>query len=100
MCEISKYPNLYFKATGILREEGINPLVPGFELLKRALVIYKIDGFGPNFLKKVKEGLVVPENEIKSEKRGPEEQWMVEAIKTQDIDVPLMEYIDNLAKRL
>ena len=83
-----------------IREEGINPLVPGFELLKRALVIYKIDGFGPDFLENVKEGMVVPVNETKSKKRGPAEQWMVEAIKMQSIDVPLKEYIENLANRL
>ena len=100
MCKIQDYPDWYFRADGILREEGINPLVPGYELLRRAMIIYRVDGPGPDFLEQVTKGLVLPTNWFRGQKREPEEQWMVEAMKMQNINTPLMEYIGTLANRL
>ena len=99
MCKISNYPDLYMKTVGILREEGINPTVPGYELLRKALIIYKINGPGPNFFEEVRMGRVIPASEVKKS-RTPEEQWMVEAIKMKNINIPLMEYIKRLSERL
>ncbi len=100
MCKMKNYPNLYLKAEGILREEGINPSIPGYEMLKRALVIYKIEGPVNNFFEQVKTGIVIPSNEVKKKVRSPEEQWMVEALKSRNINVPLMDYIESLAEKL
>ena len=98
MCKVADYPDLYLKAGGILREEGINPSVPGYEMLRRAVVVYKIEGGGPNFFQEVKNGLVIPTSKVK--KRSAEQQWMIEALKIKNIDMPLMEYIESLAKKL
>ena len=100
MCDFANYPEMYFNAGYLLRRSGIKPLVPGFELLRRALVVYKVSGPGPNFLKQVRNGMVIPSNEIKKKKREPEVQWMVEAMKMENIDIPLMEYIETLAEQL
>ena len=99
MCRMKNYPNLYLKAGGILREEGINPSTPGYEMLRRGIVIYKIEGPVPNFFEQVKTGMVVPSNEVKKQ-RSPEEQWMIEAMKSRNINVPLMDYIQTLAAKL
>ena len=99
MCRMKNYPNLYLKAGGILREEGINPSTPGYEMLRRGIVIYKIEGPVPNFFEQVRNGMVVPSNEVKKQRR-PEEQWMIEAMKSRNINVPLMDYIQTLAAKL
>jgi len=34
MCKINEYASLYTNAAGILRHQGLNPQIPGFEILK------------------------------------------------------------------
>ena len=43
MCKIAEYPGLYSRANEILRREGMNCSIPGYEFIRRALVIYKVE---------------------------------------------------------
>lgn len=103
MCKISNYPGLYSKANEILRGEGINSQMPGYEFLKRAIVIYLVEGEMPKdkFLSEVREGILVPANrdlKLKNKKDREEvEQWMIEAMKSVGIESSLMGYIRQLA---
>lgn len=104
MCRIANYPGLYSKANELLRREGINSEMPGYEFLKRAIVIYKVEGEQPKeeFLAEIKEGILIPANKDlnaqNKKSRDEVEQWMIEAIKSAGIDIPLMEYIKQLAE--
>lgn len=107
MCKISSYPGLYSKTNEILRKEGINSSIPGYEFLRRAIIIYKVDKC-PSIEKLISElkdaGIVIPANKdldlgSKSD-RDSVEQWMIEAMKSAGIDTPLMEYIKQLADEL
>lgn len=106
MCKIADYPGLYSKANEILRGEGISSEMPGYEFLKRAIVIYKVDGEQPKekFFSEIKEGMLIPANRDLSfenkKDRDEVEQWMIEAVKSAGIDVPLMEYIKQLAEEI
>lgn len=103
MCKISNYPGWYIKANETLRRERINPEMPGYEFLKRAIVIYKVEGEMPKeqFLSEIKEGILVPSNKdlkLKNKKEREEvEQWMIEAMKSIGIETSLMDYIKQLA---
>lgn len=107
MCKMSNYPGLYSKANEILRKEGINSSIPGYEFLRRAIVICKIDKIASieKLVAELKEaGIVIPANKdldlgSKSD-RDSVEQWMIEAMKGAGIDTPLMEYIKQLASEL
>lgn len=102
MCKLSDYPQLYAKVEGLLREENISKGVPGYEFLKRAIVIYKVESgiSEENLWKEVKNGVVIPSNESLSKDRDEVEQWMIEAIKSQSIDLSLMEFIAEIAGKL
>lgn len=106
MCKISNYPGLYSKANEVLRIEKIKEEMPGYEFLKRAIVIYKVDGEKPKemFLAEIKEGMLIPANRGLSfenkKDRDEVEQWMIEAVKSAGIDVPIMEYIKQLATEI
>lgn len=106
MCDFAKYPELYQKANAVLRNEGINPEVPGYELLKRAIVVYIVEKpeNKEQLLKEVKQKMLIPANKdlnlANKGKRGKTEQWMVEAIRSEGVDNPLMDYIKKLAKEI
>ena len=102
MCNFSEYPGLYAKANGFLRNEGIKPEMPGYELLKRAIVICNVEGEMPKekLLEKVKEGMVIPSNRSLKKERDEAEQWMIEAIKSVGIDIELEEFIKQLSDEL
>lgn len=103
MCKISNYPGLLARANEILRREGINPEMPGCELLKRAIVVYKVgEGVSKeDLLQEVETGILIPANkDLNLESKGGRqqtEQWMVEAAKSVGVDIPLMDYIKQLA---
>ena len=105
MCKISDYPELYIRANETLRLEGISPEIPGYELLKRAIVIYKVEGQieKERFLKEVERGVVIPYNrDLSFEKReriNKVEQWMTEAAKSIGVNIPSMEYVRQLANQ-
>lgn len=106
MCRIANYPKLYTKANEILRREGLKPDMPGYELIKRAIVIYKVEGNEDKdkFFEEVRKGIVIPANKYLNNKkkagRNITEQWMIEALKSEGIDISLMEYIEMLAEKI
>ena len=112
MCDFKKYAQEYVKASEILRREGINPEVPGYEFLKRAIVVYIIEKpeIKEKLLLEVKKGMVIPANkdldmQDKIERKGIEErqqveQWMIEAAKSVGVDIPLIHYIKKLADEI
>ena len=51
MCDIRKYPELYLKANSILRVKRISNRMPGYELLRMAIVVWKVEG--ENIIKEV-----------------------------------------------
>lgn len=106
MCKISEYPGLYAKTQEVLRSERISKEIPGYELLRRAIVIYKVEGDmkKEKFLEEVEKGVVIPANKDlnleSKEGRNQTEQWMIEAIKSVGVDISLMEYIKQLANEI
>ena len=108
MCKIADYPGLYIKANELLRVEGISSEMPGYEFLKRAIVIFKVEGPQPKkqFLAEIKNGMLIPANkglnDLKEdeENRDEVEQWMIEAIKSAGINTQLMEYIRQLSEEI
>lgn len=107
MCKISDYPGLYTKANEILRKEGINASIPGYEFLRRAIVIYKVEKVASieKLVTELKnEGIVIPANKDldfnKKSERDEVEQWMIEALKSAGIDTPLIKYIVQIADEL
>lgn len=103
MCKISNYPGLLAKANETLRREEISSEIPGYELLKRAIVVYKVENgiSKEDLLQEVKTGILIPANkDLNLENKGEREQteqWMIEAAKSIGIHIPLMEYIKQLA---
>ncbi len=106
MCKISDYPGLYSRANELLRREGMNPQMPGYELLRKAIVIQKVEG--KVSLEEITRGMVIPYNkdiDLDKKKRTAEMQWMVEAVRSIGIgdasnenpEVTLYGYIKQLA---
>lgn len=107
MCKIADYPELYAKANEILRRDGISSQMPGYELLRKALVTQKVEG--KVSLQDIAKGMVIPCNKdinLERKNRPAEMQWMIEAIKSagigekQDVEVALKEYIEQRAQEL
>lgn len=44
MCKIADYPELYYKIDWVLRLMKMSKETPGYELLRRAVVIWKVEG--------------------------------------------------------
>lgn len=107
MCRIADYPELYSKANEILRRDRISSQMPGYELLRKALVTQKVEG--KVSLQDISKGMVIPCNKdinLERKNRPAATQWMIEAIKSagigekQDVDVALKEYIEQRAQEL
>ena len=89
MCKMKEYPGLYLKARETVRLTGINPEMPGHEMLITAIVIYKVEGPELLYEKVAEEISVVPGQkplDKKEEERHPVQQWMTEAMKSIGID--------------
>ena len=114
MADLNKdYPGLFSRAEYHLRIDGVpKDNSPGFELLKKGIVIAKIFGKLPEeiFLEKLYEGgTIIPMNKELKKDRDRAVQWMIEAIEVADIiplehedDVEgiLYSYIREVANRL
>ena len=102
MCDISQYAGLYSKTADLLRREEICPEQPGYELLRRAIVICKIDGIKDKkkFLKDIQKGLTIRHHNSVKPGLTLEEQWMLEAIRSRDIESSLYGFIRDLANQL
>ncbi|NLC87649.1 MAG: hypothetical protein GX682_02590 [Clostridiaceae bacterium] len=117
MCKISEYPGLYTKIAELLRLKKIRSDVPGYELLKKAIIVYKIDGKMPKerFINKVKEGMVIPANKdldpqkLKEKHRDLAMQWMIETLAIsgiiptnprEDVESILMSFVEEMSDML
>lgn len=107
MCKIADYPELYLKANEVLRRERISPQMPGYELLRRAIVIQKVEG--KVSLEEIEKGRVIPSNKdinLEKKNRSNTMQWMIEAIKSVGIgedekpEKALKEFIRQGAEKL
>ena len=90
MCKIADYPAIYARVEEQLRLEGIPKDTPGHELLKKAIVIYKVDKFPKKqLLNEIEKISLIPACRVSGE-RSNAEQWMVESLKAVSIDDDLM----------
>ena len=99
---MQEYPGLYLKAKEAVRLAGINPEMPGYEMLVKAIVIYKVEGSERLYEKVAEQSSVVPfqrplgEN---AQKRHPVQQMILEAVKSVGIDFEdVMLLVEELAK--
>lgn len=101
MCKMKNYPGLYIKAKEVVRRTGINPEMPGYEMLAIAIVIYKVEGLKQLYQKVAEEISVVPGQkplDKKEEERHPVQQWMTEAMKSIGINYnDVINFVEKLA---
>lgn len=103
MCTMKEYPNLYYRAEELLRSEGINNSMPGYEFIKKGIVVKKVMKNIPisKILREIEDGAVIPLNKNNIKERTSAEQWMVEAIRSIGIDdITIWDYIKRLAQIL
>lgn len=88
MCErvkVKDYPGLVMKATEAVRLKRINPALPGYEMLIKAIVIYIVEGPTNLYDNVADETSVIPglkpltEGE---EERHPVKQYILEAMRS------------------
>ncbi len=104
MCRMKDYPGLYLKAKGIVRTTGINPIMPGCEMLVRAIVICKIQGTKNLYNAVASESSVVPalkDLTPEEEERHPVKQMILEAMRSVGIeDDSVKLFIQELADQI
>ena len=105
MCkiEIKEYFGLYTKAKELVRLTGISPVMPGYEMIIKAAVVYKIQG-GKDLYNTVGEMMsVVPGQKpltAKEEERHPVKQQILEAMRSVGICDSVKSFIEELARQL
>ena len=106
MCRIKDYAPLYTKAAGELRHQGLNSEMPGFEILKVAIVVYKVRGnaYIPDkdkndFFDEVESSMTSPVPSINPvvTERHPIEQWILETLREKGIEDSAMSFIEDMA---
>lgn len=103
MCRISGYPGLYMKAKEIVRSTGIKPIMPGHEMLIRAIVICKVQGTKNLYNAVANESSVVPalkDLTPEEEERHPVKQMILEAMRSVGIEENVKYFIEELADRI
>lgn len=102
MCKISNYPAFYARVEEQLRLEGIPKNTPGHELLKKAIVIYKVDKLPKDkLIEEVEKISLIPVcRAVGNRKENDAEQWMIEAMKSVNIDDDLMIFIEDIANKI
>ena len=103
MCRISDYPGLYLKAKEIVRSTGIKPIMPGHEMLIRAIVICKVQGTKNLYNAVANESSVVPalkDLTPEEEERHPVKQMILEAMRSVGIEENVKYFIEELADRI
>lgn len=101
MCKIKDYPGLYTKAREQVRLTGIRPEMPGYEMLIKAAVIYKVEGKEKLYDKVAKECSVIPSQHPLLKDRHPVQQLLTEAMKSigiqyDDVITFVAEIADNM----
>lgn len=82
MCKIKDYPGLYVKAREQVRLTGIKSEMPGYEMLIKAAVIYKVEGNENLYDKVAQECSVIPNQGPLLKDRHPVEQMLIEAMRS------------------
>ena len=110
MCKIRDYSGLYMKVSEELRYEGLNPKIPGYEMLKVAIVVYNVNGNKhistqreeDEFYTEVEASLSSPVPSINPvvTDRHPVKQWMLEALREKGIDDSPLFFIEDIAGRI
>ena len=103
MCRISDYPGLYMKAKEIVRSTGIKPIMPGHEMLIRAIVICKVQGTKNLYNAVANESSVVPalkDLTPEEEERHPVKQMILEAMRSVGIEENVKYFIEELVDRI
>lgn len=102
MCKIAEYPQYYSAADYQLRNLGMNRSMPGYELLKRGIVncVVEKNIAKEQLLKNVKKGVVIPMKNLPKNGRDAAEQLMLEAIKSIGIEIPVYEFVKQIAVKL
>ena len=83
MCErvkVKDYPGLVMKATEAVRLKRINPALPGYEMLIKAIVIYMVEGPTNLYDNVADETSVIPG--LKPLTEGEEKQYILEAMRS------------------
>lgn len=109
MCKIKDYAALYTKAAGELRHQGLNSEMPGFEILKVAIVVFKVlgntcvlDKDKEEFFNEVQSSMTSPIPSINPvvTDRQPIEQWILETLREKGIEDSAMSFIEDMAARI
>lgn len=108
MCETKEYESLYLKTEQLLRLEGLNATMPGYEIAKRAIVMYKIDGkeyedYEKNkFYEEVRLSMSSPIPSINPviTNRHPVEQWILELLRGHGIEDSAMSFVKDIANQI
>ena len=103
MCKIKDYPGLYMKGKEAVRSIGINPAMPGYEMLIKAIVICKVQGTKDLYNEVANEMSVVPGQKPlteKEEERHPVKQMILEAMRSVGIEDNVKMFIQELADRI
>lgn len=104
MCKISNYPGLYIKAKEVVRRIGINPVMPGYEMLIKAIVTCKVQGTENLYSEVEKESSVVPALKgltPEEEERPPVKQMILESMRSVGIkDESVKMFVQELADQI
>lgn len=103
MCKISDYPGLYMKAREIVRTTGISPVMPGHEMLTRAIVICKVQGVEDLYNAVAEEMSVIPGQKSltsKEEERHPVKQMILESMRSVGIEENVKIFVQELADQI
>lgn len=104
MCKIKDYPGMYMKAREAVRKTNINPAMPGYEMIIKAIVICKVQGLD-NLYNEVADVMsVVPDQKLlttEEEERHPVKQMILEAMRSVGIeDESVKMFIQELADKI
>lgn len=104
MCRISDYPGLYMKAKEIVRTTGISSEMPGYEMLVKAIVIYKVQGIKELYQNVAEASSVVPCQKpltAGEEERHPVKQRILESMRSVGIEEDdVKSFIKELAAKI
>ena len=105
MCiKMREYPGLYMKALEIVRATGISSEMPGYEMLVKAIVIYKVQGIKELYQNVAEASSVVPSQKPLTsgeEERHPVKQRILESMRSVGIEEDdVKSFIKELAAKI
>ncbi len=101
---VKDYPGLTSKARAIVRETGINPVMAGYEMLVKGIVIVKVKKNTENLYNEIAmQSSVVPSFKpltVKEEERHPVKQQILEGMRSAGIESDVKFFIKELAEEM